>query len=47
VSVLASGFKSTKYDDYDPITKALRGRVLDDEVDSSLVYGLESIQPCD
>ncbi|MBI3840571.1 MAG: hypothetical protein HY297_01210 [Thaumarchaeota archaeon] len=47
VSLLASGFRSTKYDDYDPINKALRGRVMDDEMDSSLVEGLEAIQPCD
>ena len=47
VSLLASGFKSTKYDDYDPITKALKGRVMDDGVDSSLPYGLELLQPCE
>ncbi|HME18924.1 MAG TPA: hypothetical protein VKF15_04225 [Nitrososphaerales archaeon] len=47
VSVLASGFKSTKYDDYDPLTKALRGRVLDDDADSSLMVGLETLTPCE
>jgi cell division protein FtsZ len=47
VSVLASGFKSTKYDDYDPLTKALHGRVLDGEADSSLVTGLESLPSCE
>jgi cell division protein FtsZ len=47
VSVLASGFKSTKYDDYDPITKALRGNVLDGEADSALIIGLEPLQPCE
>ncbi len=47
VSLLASGFKSTKYDDYDPITKALRGRVLDDEMDSSLPSGLELLPSCE
>jgi len=47
VSVLASGFKSTKYDDYDPLTKALHGRVLDGEADSSLMTGLESLPSCE
>ncbi|HYC12393.1 MAG TPA: hypothetical protein VEC02_07045 [Nitrososphaerales archaeon] len=47
VSVLASGFKSTKYDDYDPLTKALHGKVLDCEADSSLVTGLESLPSCE
>ncbi len=47
VSLLASGFSSTKYDDYDPLNKALRGRVIDDEMDASLPEGLEALQPCD
>ena len=47
VSVLASGFRSTKYDDYDPIAKALGGRVIDDDVDSSITEGLELLQPCE
>ena len=47
VSVLASGFKSTKYDAYDPLAVVLGSRVLDDEVDTALPEGLESIQPCD
>ena len=47
VSVLASGFKSTKYDTYDPLAAVLGGRVLDDEMDTALPEGLESIQPCD
>ncbi|MDA4125136.1 MAG: hypothetical protein OK438_06800 [Thaumarchaeota archaeon] len=47
VSLLASGFTSTKYDDYDPLTKALKGRTMDDEMDSSLLEGLESIPACD
>jgi cell division protein FtsZ len=47
VSVLASGFRSTKYDDYDPISKILGDRILDDEMDASLPEGLELLQPCD
>jgi cell division GTPase FtsZ len=47
VSLLASGFSSTKYDDYDPIAKVLGDRVLDDEMDFALPEGLEALQPCD
>jgi hypothetical protein len=47
VSLLASGFRSTKYDDYDPLVKILGGRVLDDEMDASLPEGLEALPPCD
>jgi cell division protein FtsZ len=47
VSVLASGFRSTKYDDYDPLHGVLGDRVLDDEADSSLPLGLEILPPCE
>lgn len=47
VSLLASGFSSTKYDAYDPLAKVLGDHVLDDEMDSSLMEGLEALQPCD
>lgn len=47
VSILASGFSSTKYDDYDPLAKVLGDRVLDDEMDACLPAGLEALQPCD
>jgi cell division protein FtsZ len=47
VSLLASGFRSTKYEDYDPLAKVLGNRVLDDEMDTSLPEGLEALQPCD
>jgi len=47
VSLLASGFTTTKFDDYDPIDQALGGRVIDDELDTSLFEGLELLQPCD
>jgi cell division protein FtsZ len=47
VSLLASGFRSTKYDDYDPLAKILGDRVLDDEMDAALAEGLEALQPCD
>lgn len=47
VSLLASGFRSTKYDDYDPLAKVLGDRVLDDEMDAALPEGLEALQPCE
>jgi len=47
VSLLASGFGLTKYDDYDPIAKILGDRVLDDEMDCALPEGLEALQCCD
>ena len=47
VSVLASGFRATKYDDYDPVAKVLGDRVIDDEMDAALPEGLEALQPCD
>ncbi|MDG6899536.1 MAG: hypothetical protein JRN59_06520 [Nitrososphaerota archaeon] len=46
VSVLASGFGATKYDDYDPLAKILRGRVMDDDMDTSLLWGLEALPSC-
>ncbi len=47
VSLLASGFRSTKYDDYDPLAQVLGDRVLDDEMDACLPEGLEALQSCD
>lgn len=47
VSLLASGFGSTKYDEYDPLAQVLGDRVLDDEMDASLPAGLEALQSCD
>lgn len=47
VSLLASGFKSTKYDDYDPISKVLGNRVIDGEMDYALSEGLELLQSCE
>jgi cell division protein FtsZ len=47
VSLLASGFDSTKYDDYDPIAEVLGDRVLDDEMDCALPEGLDALQCCD
>jgi cell division protein FtsZ len=47
VSLLASGFTSTKYDEYDPLGGILAGRTIDDEMDSALLLGLESLQSCD
>ena len=47
VSLLASGFRSTKYDEYDPLAQVLGDRVLDDEMDAALPFGLEALQSCD
>ena len=47
VSLLASGFSSTKYDDYDPLAKILGDRIMDDEIDYSLPEGLEALQSCE
>jgi len=47
VSLLASGFTSTKYDEYDPLNVVLARRTIDDEMDSALSLGLESLQSCD
>jgi cell division protein FtsZ len=47
VGLLASGFKSTKYDDFDPISKVLGDRVIDGEMDFALSEGLEPLQSCD
>jgi len=48
VSLLASGFKSTKYDDYDPLARIFGSRnVIDDEMEYALPHGLEILQPCD
>lgn len=47
VSILASGFKATKYDDYDPLAQVLGDRVIDDDMDACLPTGLEIIPPCD
>lgn len=45
VSVLASGFKATRYDEYDPLA-SLR-TVMDDSMEYSLPSGLESIPSCE
>ncbi len=47
VSLLASGFASTKYGDYDPLAQVLGDRVLDDDMDAALPEGLETLQSCD
>jgi len=47
VSLLASGFKTTKYDDFDPIAQVLGNRTIDDEMDCTLSEGLELLQSCD
>lgn len=47
VSLIASGFESTKYDDYDPLSKIFRNNVIDDSSEYSLPEGLEGLQACD
>jgi cell division protein FtsZ len=47
VALLASSFRSTKYDSYDPLATVLADRVLDREMDAALPAGLEALQPCD
>lgn len=47
VGLLASSFRSTKYDDYDPLAKVLGDRVIDYGADASLPEGLEALQACD
>jgi cell division protein FtsZ len=47
VSLLASGFKSTKYDDYDPLAKIFANNTIDNEMDTSLQSGLEFLTSCD
>jgi cell division protein FtsZ len=46
VSVLASGFKATKYDEYDPLSSIFRKNVIDDAMDYALVSGLERLSSC-
>ena len=47
VSLLASGFKSTKYDDYYPLAAILGDRILDGEMDYALSEGLEMLPSCE
>jgi cell division protein FtsZ len=48
VSVLASGFRETKYDTYDPIDSILGAKNnIDDSLECSLVDGLERVVSCD
>jgi hypothetical protein len=48
VSVLASGFKKTKYDSYDPIDGILGAKNnIDDGLECALVEGLDRIVSCD
>lgn len=47
VSLLASGFKSTKYDDYDPLVSILGESVMDGDMDVALVEGLDLLPSCE
>ena len=47
VSLLASGFKSTKYDDYDPLASVLGERVIDGDMDFALSDALDLLPPCE
>jgi hypothetical protein len=44
VSVLASGFKATRYDDYDPLSSL---GSIDDGMEYSLPSGLDSLRSCE
>ncbi len=41
--LLASGLKTTKFDNYDPLAQILQNRQLDEEMDSSIIEELSSI----
>jgi cell division protein FtsZ len=45
VSVLASGFKATRYDEFDPLASVRT--VIDDSMEYSLPYGLEGLASCE
>ncbi len=47
VSLLASGFKSTKYDDYDPLASILGDKVMDAEMDYSISGVLDFLPTCE
>lgn len=47
VSLLASGFKSTKYDEYDPLASILGDRIMDGEMDFALSEGLDLLPSCE
>jgi len=47
VSLLASGFKATKYDDYDPLASILGDKVIDGEMDVALPEVLDSLPSCE
>jgi len=47
VGVLASGFKSTKYDEYDPLGSVLGTNVIDEGMDYSSFPGLEALPSCE
>ncbi len=47
VGVLASGFKSTKYDEYDPLGTIFGANVIDEGMDYSMVPGLEGLASCE
>ncbi len=47
VSILASGFTATKYDEYDPVAKVLAGRSIDDAMDCSVPEGLDLLPSLD
>jgi cell division protein FtsZ len=47
VSLLASGFKATKYDDYDPLASILGDRIIDGEMDFALSEGLDFLPSCE
>jgi cell division protein FtsZ len=47
VSLIASGFKSTKYDDYDPLYKILGDQNLEDQMEYCLPLDFDYLERCD
>jgi cell division protein FtsZ len=47
VSLLACGFKSTKFDDYDPLAKIFGRNSIDDSMEFALQEGMEILPACD
>lgn len=47
VSLIASGFRNTKYDDYDPLYKVFGDENLEKEMDCSVPFEVDFLERCD
>lgn len=47
VSIVASGFKTTKYDNFDPLYKIFRGQNLEEQMDIAFPFDSENIEQCE